>query len=52
LLLRARTNTNGCKELPDIDVFASVDRTWEDVGEGRLENIEKSVVGGNPIRCK
>jgi hypothetical protein len=44
LLLRASTNTNGGKELPDINIFTSVDSTGEDIWQGTLENIEEAVV--------
>jgi len=51
LLLRAGTNTNSGQELPDVDIFASVDGAGEDILECRLEGIEKPVIGVNPTGC-
>lgn len=49
LLIRACTNTDRGKELPDVDIFTSVDRSGKYGREGRLKGIEEFVVDSDPV---
>jgi len=50
LLLRACTNADRSKKLPDIDIFTSVDCTRENGSEGRFKNIKEVVICSDPGR--
>jgi hypothetical protein len=48
LLIRACTNTDSGQELPDVDIFAGVDRTGEYGRKTRLKGVEEFVIDNDP----
>ena len=51
LLLRAGTDTNSGEELPDIDIFASIDGAREDIWESGLEGVKEAIISIDPVKC-
>ena len=48
LLLGASAYSDRGQELPDVDIFTSIDSAGEDGGEGGLQDVEERIISVDP----